>query len=94
VGRGEEEEVEEEEEDQEEEEEEGEKREKEEISQKKKKLYVFLPGLLPPKKKYHIGELGEVSLVWKKKNLQPRSLSYPDWNIKYTTHPGVYWSAD
>lgn len=90
--------MEEEEEDQEEEEEE-EKREKEEISQEKKKLFVVLPGLFffPPPKN-NIGKLGEVSLVCKKKkknrNLQPRSLSYPDWDIKYTTHPGVYWSAD
>ena len=89
--------MEEEEEDQEEEEEE-EKREKEEISQEKKN-FVVLPGLFffsfP---KNNILENWEKS-PWfgkkkKKRNLQPRSLSYPDWDIKYTTHPGVYWSAD
>jgi len=90
--------VEEEEEDQEEEEEE-EKREKEEISQEKKKTLRCLAwAFFFPPPKNNIGKLGEVSLVWEKKkknrNLQPRSLSYPDWDIKYTTHPGVYWSAD
>ena len=91
--------MEEEEEDQEEEEEE-EKREKEEISQEKKKLFVVLPGLFfffPLKITLENWEkspwFGKKKKK-KKRNLQPRSLSYPDWDIKYTTHPGVYWSAD
>lgn len=45
---------------------------------------------------YPYWRIGEVyKWVAKKRNLlHSKSLSLLDWDIKYTTHPGVYWSAD